>query len=215
MHWRACLWAAAETESRQAPWPADLHTTWSNASVANSHLIFLVQSSLLAQHWKGGIDDSAPMWIASSQAVCPSADVRTWAFNPPGGLVSRNLNRVMDTFCTSMVVGKDAVSRGTVNNLSRLMDEMVTALARCRCDVVCTAFMPITISATVVQATVLCYTLESHQGASCQKPLDTVESCFRLLHVWCHNMFSSYTIHPSSLGTEGMTHVTLHVLCCT
>lgn len=61
-----------------------------------------------------------------------AADVRTWAFNPPGGLVSRNLNRVLDTFCTSLVVGKDAVSRGTVNNLSRLMDEMVTALARCR-----------------------------------------------------------------------------------
>ena len=60
------------------------------------------------------------------------ADMRTWAFNPPGGLVSRNLNRVLDTFCTSLVVGKDMVSRGTVNNLSRLMDEMVTALARCR-----------------------------------------------------------------------------------
>ncbi|KAL3137504.1 hypothetical protein ABBQ38_004792 [Trebouxia sp. C0009 RCD-2024] len=59
-------------------------------------------------------------------------DVRTWAFNPPGGLVTRNLNKVLDTFCTSLVVGKDAVSRGTVNNLSRLMDEMVTALARCR-----------------------------------------------------------------------------------
>lgn len=61
-----------------------------------------------------------------------NADVRTWAFNPPGGLVTRNLNKVLDTFCTSLVVGKDAVSRGTVNNLSRLMDEMVTALARCR-----------------------------------------------------------------------------------
>ncbi len=47
-------------------------------------------------------------------------------------MVSRNLNRVLDTFCTSLVVGKDMVSRGTVNNLSRLMDEMVTALARCR-----------------------------------------------------------------------------------
>lgn len=64
--------------------------------------------------------------------VCYPADVRTWAFNPPGGLVTRNLNKVLDTFCTSLVVGKDAVSRGTVNNLSRLMDEMVTALARCR-----------------------------------------------------------------------------------
>ena len=46
--------------------------------------------------------------------------------------MTRSLNKVLDTFCTSLVVGKDAVSRGTVNNLSRLMDEMVTALARCR-----------------------------------------------------------------------------------
>lgn len=62
-----------------------------------------------------------------------AADGRTWAFNPPGGLVSCSLNHVLNTFCTSLVAGKDAVSRGTVNNLSWLMDEMVTALARCRC----------------------------------------------------------------------------------
>jgi hypothetical protein len=29
-------------------------------------------------------------------------------------------------------VGKDAVPRSTVGNLMRMMDEMVTALARCR-----------------------------------------------------------------------------------
>ena len=32
----------------------------------------------------------------------------------------------------AVVVGKDAVPRATVSNLSRLMDEMVTALARCK-----------------------------------------------------------------------------------
>ena len=32
----------------------------------------------------------------------------------------------------SVVCGKDAVPRASINNLSRLMDEMVTALARCR-----------------------------------------------------------------------------------
>jgi hypothetical protein len=31
-----------------------------------------------------------------------------------------------------VVVGKDAVPRSTVGNLTRLMDEMVTALARCK-----------------------------------------------------------------------------------
>ena len=38
----------------------------------------------------------------------------------------------MEEFCTSVVVGKDAVPRMSVNNLNRLMDEMVTSLARCR-----------------------------------------------------------------------------------
>jgi hypothetical protein len=32
----------------------------------------------------------------------------------------------------AVVVGKDAVPRSTVGNLTRLMDEMVTALARCK-----------------------------------------------------------------------------------
>lgn len=32
----------------------------------------------------------------------------------------------------AVVAGKDAVPRATVSNLSRLMDEMVTALARCK-----------------------------------------------------------------------------------
>lgn len=39
----------------------------------------------------------------------------------------------MSEWCVSVVCGKDAVPRMTVNNLSRLMDEMVTALARARC----------------------------------------------------------------------------------
>ena len=48
--------------------------------------------------------------------------------------MSRALLRIMDRWTTSVVCGKDAVPRASVNNLSRLMDEMVTALARCRCE---------------------------------------------------------------------------------
>jgi hypothetical protein len=32
----------------------------------------------------------------------------------------------------AVAVGKDAVTRATVGNLARLMDEVVTALARCK-----------------------------------------------------------------------------------
>ena len=48
--------------------------------------------------------------------------------------MSKSLLGWMEGWCTSVVVGKDAVPRMTVNNLSRLMDDMVTSLARCRCD---------------------------------------------------------------------------------
>ncbi|BDA43045.1 probable Sn1-specific diacylglycerol lipase alpha [Coccomyxa sp. Obi] len=59
-------------------------------------------------------------------------DLKCWAYCPPGGLVSESLLPAMREWCVSVVCGKDAVPRMTVNNLSRLMDEMVTALARTR-----------------------------------------------------------------------------------
>ena len=60
-------------------------------------------------------------------------DLKCWAYSPPGGLVSESLLPAMRDWCVSVVCGKDAVPRMTVNNLSRLMDEMITALARSRC----------------------------------------------------------------------------------
>ncbi len=61
------------------------------------------------------------------------ADLRCWSFCPPGGLVSKALQPALEGWCTSLVAGKDAVPRSSTNNLRRLMDEMITALARCRC----------------------------------------------------------------------------------
>jgi len=54
------------------------------------------------------------------------------AFCPPGGTVSKAVAHAMSPFTTSVVVGKDAVSRMSVATLARLMDEMVVALARCK-----------------------------------------------------------------------------------
>lgn len=65
------------------------------------------------------------------------ADLKCWAFCPPGGLVSDSLLPALSEWCVSVVCGKDAVPRMTVNNLARLMDEMVTALARTRCAAPC------------------------------------------------------------------------------
>ncbi|KFM25325.1 hypothetical protein F751_0863 [Auxenochlorella protothecoides] len=57
-------------------------------------------------------------------------DIRCWAFCPPGGLMSWNLAQLTRRFCTSIVVGKDVISRMSFNALKRTVDEMVICLAR-------------------------------------------------------------------------------------
>lgn len=54
-----------------------------------------------------------------------------WCFSPPGGLVSWNLACATRRFCTSVVAGKDAITRLSFANAKRAVDEVVLALARC------------------------------------------------------------------------------------
>lgn len=53
-------------------------------------------------------------------ASLSDADVKCWAFCPPGGLVSANLSAAMAPFCTSVIVGKDAISRVSMTNLAAM-----------------------------------------------------------------------------------------------
>lgn len=46
--------------------------------------------------------------------------------------MSWNLAQLTRRFCTSIVVGKDVISRMSFNALKRTVDEMVICLARCR-----------------------------------------------------------------------------------
>lgn len=55
----------------------------------------------------------------------------SWLYNAPA-LCDRLATELATLIPAAVVVGKDAVPRATVSNLSRLMDEMVTALARCK-----------------------------------------------------------------------------------
>ena len=80
-------------------------------------------------------------WHPQGQIICwttnesfrqPAADVRCWAYNPPGGLCSANLSAAMKPFCTSVIVSKDAISRMSLKNISGMIDEMLIALARCK-----------------------------------------------------------------------------------
>ncbi|KAL4447467.1 hypothetical protein ABPG75_004686, partial [Micractinium tetrahymenae] len=58
-------------------------------------------------------------------------EVKCWAFNPPGGLLSWELAQIAQSYCTSIVVGKDVISRLSFNTSKRVVDEMVVSLARC------------------------------------------------------------------------------------
>lgn len=53
-------------------------------------------------------------------------------FNPPGGLLDENLAILTERFCTSIVVGQDAISRLSLRTTKRLIDDMMLMLARCK-----------------------------------------------------------------------------------
>jgi hypothetical protein len=58
--------------------------------------------------------------------------LQCYAFCPPGGLISPALAEVAKQFCTSVVVGCDAITRVSFPNTQRVVDDMVLALARCK-----------------------------------------------------------------------------------
>lgn len=56
--------------------------------------------------------------------------VTAWAFCPPGGLLSRKVAAALEPLVTSIIVGKDSISRTSTVSFDRLQDEVVVALAR-------------------------------------------------------------------------------------
>ncbi|GLI69191.1 hypothetical protein VaNZ11_013760 [Volvox africanus] len=64
----------------------------------------------------------------------PHVEVRCWAFSPPGSLASPALSEALRPFTVSVVTGKDLIPRLSLNTMERYRDEMITALARCRCS---------------------------------------------------------------------------------
>lgn len=64
------------------------------------------------------------------------------AFSCPGALVSKNLSHAMASFCTTVAAGKDVVPQATVPTMARLMDELITSLARCKQPKMRVLFVP-------------------------------------------------------------------------
>lgn len=58
--------------------------------------------------------------------------MKCFAFNPPGGVMDPRLSEISKTFCTSVIVGMDLISRLSTGNMSALIDDLVLALGRCK-----------------------------------------------------------------------------------
>jgi hypothetical protein len=61
----------------------------------------------------------------------PQAHVKAWLFGCPAGLMGRDAADVLQPWCTQVVLGKDLISRLSMDTFHRLRDEMVSA----RCGV--------------------------------------------------------------------------------
>ncbi len=53
--------------------------------------------------------------------------VKCWAFEPPGGLMTRTVSRALQPICTSTALGKDLVPRLGIATFERLREDMVRA----------------------------------------------------------------------------------------
>ena len=59
-------------------------------------------------------------------------ELKCIVYNPPGGVMDPRLSDLSTRFCTSVVVGCDAISRLSIGNMRAIVDDMVLALARCK-----------------------------------------------------------------------------------
>eukprot|EP00890_Picochlorum_soloecismus_P005063 jgi/Picsp_1/5558/NSC_02917-R1_sn1-specific diacylglycerol lipase beta len=62
--------------------------------------------------------------------TCPG--IECFVFNPPGGLFDSKLANFSKKFCTSIIVGQDAISRLSLLTVKRLIDDMMLALGLCK-----------------------------------------------------------------------------------
>ena len=59
-------------------------------------------------------------------------DIECFVFNPPGGLFDSKLAKLSKKFCTSVIVGQDAISRLSLLTVKRLIDDMMLTLGLCK-----------------------------------------------------------------------------------
>ena len=60
--------------------------------------------------------------------------VKCWAFEPPGGMMTRVVSRALQPLCTSTALGKDWIPRLSVSSFERMRDDMVGLCALKGCS---------------------------------------------------------------------------------
>jgi sn1-specific diacylglycerol lipase len=107
-----------------------------NTSFSLSRAQSMVSEAVAGQGWgvvvTGHSLGAAVATMISFKLRAYFSTLRCYAFNPPGGIISPELSELARDFCTSVVVGYDAISRLSLQTVQELIDDMVSSLCRCK-----------------------------------------------------------------------------------
>lgn len=108
----------------------------SNVSFSLSRAQSMIHDAVAGQGWglvlTGHSLGAAVATMISFKLRTHFPTLQCFAFNPPGGIISPELSELAREFCTSIVVGYDAISRLSLQTVQELVDDMVSSLCRCK-----------------------------------------------------------------------------------
>ena len=107
-----------------------------NISFSLSRAQSMVSEAVAGQGWgvvvTGHSLGAAVATMISFKLRSYFSTLQCYAFNPPGGVISPELSELARDFCTSIIVGYDAISRLSLQTVQELVDDMVSSLCRCK-----------------------------------------------------------------------------------
>eukprot|EP00890_Picochlorum_soloecismus_P006596 jgi/Picsp_1/761/NSC_04250-R1_sn1-specific diacylglycerol lipase beta len=107
-----------------------------NISFSLSRAKSMVSEAVAGQGWgvvvTGHSLGAAVATMISFKLRTDFSTLQCYAFNPPGGVISPELSELAREFCTSVIVGYDAISRLSLQTVQELVDDMVSSLFRCK-----------------------------------------------------------------------------------
>ena len=102
---------------------------------STSRAIALIQHAIHGQKYglviTGHSLGAAVSSIIGAELIEVFPNLRCLSYNPPGGLVDDTFRAISESFCTSIVVGQDAISRMSMQTMKRVIDDMMFALGTC------------------------------------------------------------------------------------